>query len=161
MKILLFVWGFIAFSILGCSFFKQAETFAQNQDFESNFNIVNHPDEFLPLWSANEIRSTASRVFQANLDGRNSSRALAVQPIGSFDGLIYSKVNLKDLEEPKIAFFAKTNQNGSGNRPVIVFVSFSLDQIQYSEAIQIGNDDTFSNQQTEYNLYEIFIPDQF
>ncbi|MCH7397923.1 lamin tail domain-containing protein [Belliella sp. DSM 107340] len=161
MKILLFVWGFIAFSILGCSFFKQAETFAQNQDFESSFNIVNHPDEFLPLWSANEIRSTSSRVFQANGQGRNNSRALAVQPIASFDGVIYSQINLMDLVEPKIAFFAKTNQNGSGNRPVEVFVSFSHDQIQFTEAIQVGNDDTFSNQQTEYNLYEMFIPDLF
>ncbi|MFD2034205.1 lamin tail domain-containing protein [Belliella marina] len=161
MRILLFVWSFIAFSILGCSFFKQAETFAQNQDFESNFEIVNHPDEFLPFWSANEVRSTSARIFQANQEGRNNSRALAVQPIGSFDGLIYSRINLQDLVSPKIAFFAKTNQNGAGNRPAIVLVSFSLDQDLYSNAIQVGNDDTFGNRNSDYHLYEIAVPEEF
>ena len=116
MRTLWFLWGFIAFSLLGFMFFETSQTFAQVQDFESNFEIVNHPDEFLPFWSANEVRSTSARVFQINQEGRNSSRALAVQPISTFNGIIYTQVNLSNIVDPKIAFFAKTIQNGSGSR---------------------------------------------
>ncbi|GAB2627023.1 hypothetical protein GCM10026987_25410 [Belliella aquatica] len=155
------MWGFIAFSLLGFGYFEHSKTFAQVQDFESNFEIVNHPDEFLPFWSANEVRSTSARVFQINQEGRNSSRALAVQPISTFDGVLYTQLDLSDITEPKVAFFAKTIQNGSGSRSALVFISFSNDQVQYSSPIQIGNNDTFSNQNSDFKLYELAIPQSY
>ncbi|AFL83395.1 hypothetical protein Belba_0742 [Belliella baltica DSM 15883] len=161
MRILYFVWGFLAFSLLRFGFFETAQTLAQVQDFESNFEIVNHPDEFLPFWSANEVRSTSARIFQINQEGRSNSRALAVQPISTFDGVIYTQVNLSDIVDPKIAFFAKTIQNGAGNRSALVFISFSNDQIQYSSPIQVGEDETFSNENSEFKLYELEIPESY
>lgn len=161
MRIFGFKWGFIAFSLLSFGFFEPSKTFAQIQDFESNFEIVNHPDEFLPFWSANEIRSTSSRIFQINREGRNSSRALAVQPISTFDGVIYAQLLLSDIIDPKVAFFAKTIQNGSGSRSALVFISFSEDQLHFSLPIQIGNNDTFRNQNTDFKLYELEIPQSY
>ncbi len=155
------VWGFIAFSIPLFSALLQAEVFAQVQDFESNFEIVNHPDEFIPFWSANEVRSTAARVFQANGEGRNGSRALAVQPISTFDGEIFTSFDLRGIEDPKLAFFAKSRQNGAGNRPATVFISFGKQVGTYSHRRQIGEDETFPNQHTDYRLYEVIVPDLF
>jgi len=161
MRIFGFMWGFIAFSLLSFGFFEPFKTFAQIQDFESNFEIVNHPDEFLPFWSANEVRSTSARIFHINQEGRNSSRALAVQPISTFDGVIYTQLLLSDISDPKIAFFAKTIQNGSGSRSALVFISFSEDQVHFSLPIQIGNNDTFRNQNTDFKLYELEIPQSY
>ncbi|HLW21549.1 MAG TPA: hypothetical protein VKX33_14565, partial [Cyclobacteriaceae bacterium] len=76
MKTLTFVWGFVAFSILGLEFLPKTETFDALQDFESNFNLVSHPEEFLPYWSANDVRAGSSRVFQATGEGINGSKAL-------------------------------------------------------------------------------------
>ena len=161
MRIFQDVWSFFAFSILGFSCLYSAEIFAQVQDFESNFEIVNHPDEFLPFWSANEVRSTAARVFQANDEGRNGSKALGVQPISTFDGEIYTSFDLSGFEIPKIAFFAKTRQNGSGNRPATVFVSFGVELGDYGQAVQIGDNNTFPNQHTDYKLFELEVPVEF
>ena len=73
--------------------FGSGKVFSQVQDFEKSFDIVSHPEEFLENWSANEVRSTAARVFQVSGEGRFGSKALAVQSISSFDGEIYIKTN--------------------------------------------------------------------
>lgn len=149
----------IAFSLLGC-FFNRNMSFAQVQDFESNFMIVNHPEEFLPDWSANEVRSTAARIFQATGEGRFGSRALGVQAISSFNGEIYARLSTIGIEEPKIAFFAKTRQNGSGNRPVLVNLKIfgaTGDEVSF----QVGGENSFPNQNTPYRLYEFGLPEQF
>ncbi|SNS33557.1 Lamin Tail Domain [Belliella buryatensis] len=161
MRIFQNVWSFFAFSILGFGCLLSAEIFAQVQDFESNFEIVNHPEEFLPFWSANEVRSTAARVFQANGEGRNGSRALGVQPISTFDGEIHTSYDLSGFDAPKIALFAKTRQNGSGNRPATVFISFGKEIGNYGQAVQIGDNNTFPNQHTDYKLYELGVPVEY
>ncbi|MCH7401461.1 lamin tail domain-containing protein [Belliella kenyensis] len=155
------VWSFFAFAILGLNMILSKEIFAQVQDFESNFRIVNHPEEFLPFWSANDLRSTASRIFQANGEGRNGSRALAAQPIASFDGEIFVKISPENYIEPKIAFFGKSKQNGSGSRFTTVFVSFSRDEISYSIPVAVGNVESFPNFDTDFKLYEVFVPEEF
>ena len=135
---------------------------AQQQDFESNFRIVNHPEEFLPFWSGNDVRATAARIFQANGEGIGGSRALAVQPISTFDGVLIIKLNLMDFQSPKIAFFAKSRQNGTGNRPVLLFASVSRDRgTSYSTPEMIGNATSFPNTNTSFALYEWEIPDDF
>ncbi|MCH6198990.1 lamin tail domain-containing protein [Aquiflexum sp. LQ15W] len=136
--------------------------FSQVQDFEANFDIVSHPDEFLQNWSANEVRSTAARVFQASGEGRFGSKALAVQPISSFNGIIFFKTETVGMFEPKIAFFAKSKQNGTGTRPAIVEISFAeavSDDFQNITAV--GSVQTFSNQNKGYQLFEIPIPERF
>lgn len=135
-------------------------SFAQVQDFESNFMIVNHPEEFLPDWSANEVRSTAARVFQASGEGRFGSRALGVQAISSFNGAIYSRISTIGLDAPKIAFFAKTRQNGSGNRPVLVNLTIE-NETGNEFGFQVGDNHSFPNQNTPYRLYEFELPEQF
>ncbi|RZS95914.1 lamin tail domain-containing protein [Cecembia calidifontis] len=150
----------IAAAFLGLFF--ENGLFAQIQDFESNFRIVDHPQEFLPDWSANEVRSTAARVFQANSEGRFGSRALGVQPISSFTGQIYTHFHPQDYIAPKIAFFAKTRQNGSGSRPAMLSISFSksgFDQWEYT--LPVGDASSFPNQNTEYRLFEIPVPQAF
>lgn len=132
----------------------------QIQDFEAPFRIVSSPEEFLPLWSANEVRGTSARVFQANGQGRNGSRALAVQPINGFDGHVFVRLDIGSFEFPKLAFFARSGANGSGNRPAEVFVSFSKDGgDSFGQRIQIGNAVSFPNATTAYRLYEVSIPD--
>src|SRR5690606_19384559 len=146
MKTLPFVWGFIAFSILGLDIFNQTETFVALQDFESNIKPAVHPEEFLPNWSANVVRDNSSRVFQEPGEGINGSKALGIQPIGSFNAQIYIKTTSKNLATPRISLQAKTRRNGSGNRPVYVFYSFSADEgTTFSVKQQIGSEDTFSN----------------
>lgn len=143
-------------------FFRQSMIWAQVQDFEKDFVIVNHPEAFLPNWSGNEVRATASRIFQANQEGRNGSRALAVQPISSFTGTIYTKVDPVNYEQPKIAFFAKTKRNGSGNRPAMVRISFSNSGFEDFEFhFELGEDFPFPNQDTEYQLVELPFPQAY
>ena len=151
----------IAFSLLGC-FFNRSTVYGQFQDFESNFLIVNHPEEFLADWSANEVRTTAARVFQAPGEGRSGSRALGVQPISSFKGEIYTRLFPDNFSDPKIAFFAKSRQNGSGNRPADVSIWFSaLGYEEFSFSVPVGDENTFSNQNSDYRLFEIPIPEDF
>lgn len=162
MKTLTFVWGFVAFTILGLEFLSKTETFTDLQDFESNFDIVNHPEDFLSTWSANEVRSNASRVFQAAGEGIGGSNALGIQAIGSFDAEIYKKTTTKGINSDRVSLKVKTKQNGSGNRPVSVFYSFSIDGGKtFDPRQQIGDDLTFRNEDTPYQEYEFFIPESY
>ena len=147
----------IAFAILGLP--HQIKSFAQVQDFESSFRIVDHPQEFLPDWSANEVRSTAARVFQSNSEGRFGSRALGVQPISSFTGVIYTHFHPQDFIAPKVAFYAKTRQNGTGSRPAMVRIFFSKSGFeQWDYSFPVGDASSFPNQNTDFRLFEIPVP---
>ena len=142
--------------------FGSGKVFSQVQDFEKSFDIVSHPEEFLENWSANEVRSTAARVFQVSGEGRFGSRALAVQPISSFNGLIYIKTNTQGKFEPKIAFFAKSKQNGTGSRPAEVEISFAKSLSDpFQNTVSVGSTQAFPNQNTDYQLFEIPIPEGF
>ncbi|EON75266.1 hypothetical protein ADIS_4437 [Lunatimonas lonarensis] len=157
MKALCFVWGLVAFSILGFTLSFETETFIL-QDFESKFEIVNYPEEFLPGWAANEVRNGTSRVFQASGKGINGSTALGVQTIGSFDAQIYIKTTTIGLKGNIFSFYARTERNGSGNRPVTVSYYFS-DAGQESQPQVLGSPDSFPNADTDYRLWEIPIPE--
>src|SRR5690606_9396917 len=143
MKALTFVWGFVAFTILGLDFLSKTDNIDALQDFESNFKIVDYPEDFLPNWSANAVRSNSSRVFPAIGEGVNGSQALGIQAIGSFNAEIYIKTTTKGLNSNRFSLKAKTKRNGSGNRPVYLFYSFSVDGQTFSNHQQIGQDLTF------------------
>jgi len=142
--------------------FQQSILGAQVQDFERDFIIVDHPESFLPNWSANEVRATAARVFQANNEGRNLSRALGVQPIGSFNAMIYTKVEPVNYERPKIAFFAKTKRNGSGTRPAMLTLHFSKSGFEdFEYHFKMEQENHFPNQDTDYQLMELSLPQAY
>ncbi|MCF1752046.1 lamin tail domain-containing protein [Mariniradius sediminis] len=135
---------------------------AQVQGFEDAFEIVSHPEEFLPFWSANEVRSTSSRIFQAPGKGRNDSKALAIQPLSTFEGQVFFRIENLDFQNPKLAFFARTESNGTGNRPALLFLSFAREgETVFTNNIQIGNSETFPNKNTAFQLFEIPIPEPF
>src|SRR5690606_23772786 len=103
-----------------------------------------------------------SRIFQAAEEGTNGSAALGIQPIGSFNAEIYIKTTTIGLESNRISLQAKTNRNGSGNRPVYVYYSFSADEgSNFALRQQLGENDTFLNEDSPYQDYEFFIPEQF
>ena len=136
--------------------------YGQVQGFEEHFDIVNHPEEFLPFWSANEVRNTAARVFQGLGKGKNGSHALGIQPISTFDALVYLRLENLGLENPKLAFFAKTETNGTGTRPALVSLSFAKEgSYEYGHTVQIGNPESFPNKNSHYQLYEVPIPEAF
>jgi hypothetical protein len=161
MKALTFVWGFVAFTILGSDFLSKTNSFDALQDFESNFKIVDYPEDFLPNWSANAVRNSSSRVFQAMGEGVNGSQALGIQTIGNFNAEIYIKTTTKGLNSNRFSLKAKTKRNGSGNRPVSVFYSFAVDGQDFSMRQQIGDDQTFKNENSAYEAYDAVIPEVF
>ncbi|MBI0401114.1 lamin tail domain-containing protein [Cyclobacterium marinum] len=159
MKTSVLIWNFIAFTLFGFSNFCLGQTNSK-QDFETEFNIANYPDEFLSGWSANQIRSGKSRVFQASAEGIADSQALAIQTTSTFNAQIYIKTLTVGLKKPTISFWAKTGENGSGNRPVLVYLSYSTDQGKnFSARNQIGSDTTFLNKDTPYREYKQPIPE--
>lgn len=138
------------------------EVFGQKQDFESSFQPSSYPEQFLPEWYGNEVRATSSRIFQISNQGRNGSKALAVQPISTFDGKIWIRLAPAQFVDPELSLFAKTIQNGSGSRPALVFYSWSknLDG-EFSEPMQIGDEGEFPNLTQEFKRYDITLPSEF
>ena len=128
------------------------------QDFEKDFIIQSAPGEFLPGWQANEIRSGSSRIFQVNELGLGGSRALAVQPISTFDGELTVKMDLMDFEDPVILFYARSLRNGSGSRAAEVYYSYGADD-NFSDAVLLGEPDEFQNEDQVFREFNLGIPD--
>ncbi len=156
---LFFIWQMLFFAVSGTL---QAEPTNQIQDFESGFTIINYPNEFLPGWYGNEIRGSSSRIYQANGLGRNKSKALAFQPISTFDGEVIIRLSAQDLTDPKVRFWARSVKNGSGDRPAQVFYSWSrsLDR-DYSGREILGGANEFVNEDQEFRLFQLALPDEF
>jgi hypothetical protein len=135
--------------------------YGQIQDFETGFQAVNYPLEFLPNWYGNEVNANSARIFQISGQGRGGSKALAVQPISTFDGKIWVRLNPGDFENPELELYAKSARNGSGNRPALVFYSWgeSLDG-DFTFPVQIGGDSEFSNEDQEFRRFDIKVPDE-
>ncbi|MDR7132069.1 hypothetical protein J2X69_004435 [Algoriphagus sp. 4150] len=159
---LFFIWHLLYFSVFVQDGLSQDQVNNLIQNFESEFAVENYPDEFLPDWYANELRGTSSRIYQANGLGRNGSRALAVQPISSFDGEIIVRLSPLGLNGPKVRFWARSVKNGSGNRPAVVFYSWGsyLDG-DYSEREILGGEVEFGNEDQSFRLFELVLPDGF
>ncbi|MEX2512973.1 MAG: lamin tail domain-containing protein [Cyclobacteriaceae bacterium] len=161
MKTFVFVWVLVAFALTGFKLLPKTENFVV-QDFESTASIVNHPLEFLPGWSANDFRDSPSRTFIAAGEGINSSNALAIQTISNFNAQIYIKTSTVGLKNPRISFQAKTLKNGNGNRPVILYHAMAMDpEGTFSEPLPIGDETTFPNENTPYQIFGFEIPPSF
>ncbi len=139
-----------------------SDAFAQKQDFEANFEALSFPEEFLPGWYGNEVRSTSARIFQLSNQGRNDSKALAVQPISTFDGKIWIKLSPSEFENTELVFYAKTIQNGTGSRSALVFYSWgeSLEGA-FTNPIQLGTNEEFANENRDFKRYSVDLPDAY
>ncbi|MHA7129719.1 lamin tail domain-containing protein [Algoriphagus namhaensis] len=125
------------------------------QDFETDFTIQSDPLEFLPGWRGNDVRTGSSRIFQANGVGLGGSRALAVQPISTFSGVIQVKLDPRNFEDARVRFFARSGRNGTGNRPAEVRYAWGQEGVFASEQT-LGD---FANEDQDYRLFELEIPE--
>ncbi|WP_425637178.1 lamin tail domain-containing protein [Algoriphagus yeomjeoni] len=159
---LFFIWQLFYFSA-----FVQSETNLttgsnQVQDFESEISIQSYPDEFLPSWYANEIRSTSSRIYQANGLGKNGSKALAVQPISTFDGEVIIRLSPQEFDDPKVRFWARSVKNGTGDRPALVSFRWGEQLMgNYSVREILAGANEFGNEDQEFRLFELELPDEY
>jgi len=158
---LIFIWHFLFFTIVDGVTESHVLVSVQKQDFESDFEAANFPDPFLTNWYGNEVRSTNSRVFQSNSEGRSGSKALAVQPTSSYNGELTVRLIPSETSNPKVRFWAKSRKNGSGNRSAEVYYSWStaIDS-EYSEAVILGRADEFTNEDQDYMLFEASMPQE-
>ena len=133
---------------------------AQIQNFESDIIPAPFPSEFLPGWYGNEVRETASRIFQANGVGRENSRALAVQPISTFNGQLWIRINPEGNTEKKVVFWAKSMQNGTGTRPALVFYSWGKGLSgEFVGRTSLGGDLEFRNENQEFRKFTLEVPE--
>lgn len=151
----------LGFLLQGIQFlFTGMASLAQTQNFESNFIPLSYPSEFLPGWYGNEVRENASRIFQVNGQGRGNSRALAVQPISSFNGQIWIRLDLEQNPLKKVVFWAKSAQNGTGTRPALVFYSWSKHLTgEYVFRNSLGGDMGFGNENQEFRKFTLEVPE--
>ena len=131
----------------------------QIQQFEDSFILVNAPQEFLIGWTGNEVRSTATRIFQST-QGRNGSLAVAAQPISSFNAVITARLLNADLSDPKVQFWAKSVQNGTGTRAAEIFYSWKgVSQSNFSGPQILEGSQEFPNETQEFKKYRIDVPE--
>ncbi|WP_166637317.1 lamin tail domain-containing protein [Algoriphagus boseongensis] len=137
------------------------QSFSQIQDFEKEFSISSYPDEFLPGWYGNEVRATTSRIFQSLGLGRGGSKALAIQPISTFNGVLWIRLNLEANPSKKVVFWARSQQNGAGNRPALVFYSWGkgLDG-EFSGKTQLGSNSEFPNVNQDFRRFILEVPEE-
>jgi len=149
-----------AFSSVGK--LKVEQLLTEKQDFENPFGIVNFPEEFLPAWTGNEIRSAASRIFQTENLGRSGGKALAVQPISTFNGELIVRLSSENLVNPKVQFFARSVQNGIGTRSAQVFYSWSENiEGEFTTPQLLGGVSEFANENQEFRKFQFGLPQEF
>ena len=140
---------------------KTEQLLTGKQDFESPFEIVNSPKEFLPGWTGNDVRSTPSRIFQSVNLGKSGGKALAVQPISTFNGELVVRLFPENLIKPKIQFWARSVQNGTGTRPAQVFYSWSENSDRNFSATQLlGEVNEFGNENQEFRKFQVALPQE-
>lgn len=137
------------------------DSFAQKQDFEIDFKALSFPEEFLENWIGNDVRASSSRIFQSSNQGRNGTKALTVQPISTFDGEIWIRLNPSAFTNPEVIFYAKTLQNGTGNRSALVFYSWGRALgSEFSQPVQLGDDEEFANENRDFRKYFISLAEE-
>ena len=146
----------------GWAFLQPHDVNGQRQDFEEVFTIVSFPQEFLPGWFANDVRGTSSRIFQTPNLGRGNSRALAVQPISTFNGEIWIRIRPAQFEKPKVSFWARSLQNGTGNRPATLFFSWGESLTgPFAGRTVLGSETEFRNENQDFRRFLLEVPLEF
>lgn len=137
----------------------QLNTYPYQQSFEDNFKTGTNV-EFLPHCWGNDVRNS-SRIYQAGPAYAHSGQAaLGVQPTGTFTAELQVHFDASAMEAGEISFQARTERNGSGNRPAIVRVDFSTDGgVNFTPVQQLGDETTFPNAPTSYREFTLDIPE--
>ena len=144
---------FIICILMNINSFAQINTFPASEGFEAVFdtglNIV-----FVPNWIGNEVRSTPARIFADNANFHAGVQALGMIPTSSFIPQVIASLNLTGISNMTANFWAKSEANGTGTRPAVVFISASVDGgVTYSPAVQIGDSIVFANASTAWAQY--------
>ncbi|MGY6559385.1 MAG: lamin tail domain-containing protein [Nitritalea sp.] len=124
----------------------------QVQHFREPFQVQSHPEPFLEGWTANEIRER-TRVFQAAEQG-TAGAALAIQPIGTFDGEIWGHFQAPQSGKGTFVLIARSGRNGSGTRGVAVSVGVVGQAGEVpAEPLPLAAETAFPNADTPYTRY--------
>lgn len=147
----------IAFLSYATNLNAQINIFPASENFDAVF-ATGIDTMFIPNWTGNEVQTT-SRIFQDSNNPAMSTSACAAIPTSSFSPEIKVDLDLNGYANAYCTFYAASEANGSGTRPVILRLSTSIDGgATYSVPVQIGNDSTFANANTSYVQYTYNFP---
>jgi len=104
----------------------QVNSFPYTESFEQSFNTGSNVD-FIINWKGNTV-AASNRIF-AGSDPRTGNQSLNIIPTSSFKGTTEISLNLSEINNPKISFYAFSKQNGSStsSRPILLSFSTSID----------------------------------
>ncbi|NNC84923.1 MAG: T9SS type A sorting domain-containing protein [Bacteroidia bacterium] len=135
----------------------QISTLPASENFDAAFTTGTSV-MFIPNWTGNTV-ATSNRIFQDSNNPAMSVSACAAIPTSSFSPEIKVDLDLSGYANTFATFYAASEANGSGSRPVILRLSTSIDGgATYSVPVQIGNDSTFANASTSYAQYTYNFP---
>ena len=147
----------IAFIFTVASSYAQISSLPASENFDAIFT-TGSPVMFIPNWTGNEV-ATTNRIFQDSNNPAMSVSACAAIPTSSFNPEIKVDFDLSGYANTFATFYAASEANGTGSRPVILRISTSIDGgSTYSTPVQIGNDSTFANANTPYVHYTYNFP---
>jgi len=137
----------------------QVNSFPYQESFEQTF-IRGTNTNFIPNWKGNTI-GTRNRIFAGALP-RTGGQSLNVIPTSSFKGIIEIDLDLTEINNASMSFFAFSQRNGSSSstRPVLLSLSTSIDGgLSFTPNTLIGNENTFpNNDSTSYAEYFYELP---
>lgn len=139
----------------------QVNSFPYTESFEQSFVTGSNVD-FIPNWKANTV-ATRNRIFSGS-NPRTGDQSLNIIPTSSFKGTIEISLDLSEITNPLISFYAFSKQNGSSSssRPTLLSFSTSVDGgSTFSNKFPIGDETTFpNNDASAYSNYTYELPDE-
>lgn len=141
--------------------FAQINTYPYEQSFGNAFTTGENV-EFISHWWGNEVSSGSSRIYQADVSEAYSGQAaLGILPTAGFTAELQVYFDAGSLQAGEISFQARSGQNGSGSRAVLLSASFSVDGGEtFSQEQEIGGAEGFPNANTDYRLYQLALPEE-
>ena len=137
--------------------FSQINSFPYTENFENPFSLGVYVF-FEPNFYGNEVNAT-NRIFQDTTTVHSGTYECAIVPTSSFDGIIDVNLDLTGVNNAFVNFWAASAVNGTGTRPVLLYMSTSIDGGgTFSPQVQIGDSSTFTNFFTPWNNYQYVFP---
>ncbi|MBT8196314.1 MAG: hypothetical protein KJO64_07790, partial [Bacteroidia bacterium] len=103
----------------------QISTLPASENFDAAFTTGTSV-MFIPNWTGNTV-ATSNRIFQDSNNPAMSVSACAAIPTSSFSPEIKVDLDLSGYANTFATFYAASEANGSGSRPVILRLSTSID----------------------------------
>ena len=131
----------------------QINTFPYTQGFETPFDTV-AGDDFIPDWKGNEVHNYFARIFRDTVTFHTGASSLGMIPTSTFNPQVIVSFDLTGVNNMTANFWAKSETNGTGTRPTIVYFSTSIDGgLTYSPPRQIGDSTSFPSASTPWAQY--------